>query len=64
VIWRALVFLDALTLASYAADKWGDHAAWATLAGLLALLLPLSKIEKALTKQTDLLTKILKGYCR
>lgn len=69
MIWRTLAFLDALTLASYAADKWGDRAAWVTLAGLLALLLPLSKIvshlakaEKLLAEQKALLAKMLRGY--
>jgi len=69
VIWRALVFLDVLTLAAYASERWGDHAAWAVLAALLAVLLPLSKavshlarIEKLMTEQRSQLTKIFRGY--
>jgi hypothetical protein len=57
VIWRAFIILDALTLAAYAADVWDERAAWATLAGLSAVLLPLSEIARLLS---DLLKELRK----
>lgn len=57
MIWRVFVLFDALTLAAYAFGNWGDRAAWVTLAGLGALLLPLSSIERRLS---DILKELRK----
>jgi len=50
MMWRALVFFDVLTVAAYVYHMWGETAAWASLAAMGALLLPLGAIERRLAE--------------
>lgn len=70
-MWRALVFFDVLSIGAYVCRDHGVTVAWVTMGGIMAFLLPLSKIVSHLdairdqqAQQLALLSKILKGYAR
>ncbi len=46
--WRCLTLVSVLTVASFAYKLWGQDAAWAAVAVLNAIILPLSEIERRL----------------
>jgi len=50
MMWRALVLFDVLSVAAYVYRMWGETAAWASLAAMGALLLPLGAIERRLAE--------------
>lgn len=50
MIWRVLVLVDVLTVAAYVYREWGKIAAYAALAAMMALVLPLGAIERRLAE--------------
>lgn len=57
MIWRVLVCVDVLTVASYAYRERGEVAAYAVIAGMFAVLLPLGAIERRLAAIAEGLPK-------
>jgi len=57
MMWRALVLFNVLSVAAYVYRMWGETAAWASLAVMGALLLPLGAIERRLATIAEGLLK-------